>query len=182
LLEERAREVAQRLEGSDFVRIITHIDTDGICAGTVARSTLDREGIPNEIVFVKNLEPATIPDLVKDLPANGLIWFCDLGSGSLPELEGTPCVITDHHVPRYPTVSVPQEKRGDLLAFTEEVESKRSSIVHLNPHESGVEGSNQISGAGVTYLVSLEMSKENDDLSIFAVVGAVVLTKRKQEA
>jgi RecJ-like exonuclease len=173
LLEDRAREVALRLKKSDFVRVITHIDTDGISAGAVAKSALDREGIANEIIFVKSLEPGTIPDLTKDLPENGLIWFCDLGSGSLPELEGIACVITDHHEPRYPTVSVPQEKRGDLLAFTEEVESQETSITQLNPHDFDIEGSNQISGAGVTYLVALEMNKANEDLSIFAVVGAV---------
>ena len=170
---DRAKEVALRVKNSDFVRVITHIDTDGISAGAVAKSALDREGISNEIIFIKNLGPGNVPEITKDLPENGLIWFCDLGSGSLPELEGVPCVITDHHEPRYPQVSVPQEKRGDLLAFTKEVESKETSVLQLNPHDFDIEGSNQISGAGVTFLVAKEMNDKNLDLSAFAVIGAV---------
>jgi len=172
-LQSRASEIADRVKEMDFVRVVTHIDSDGVGAGAVAKKALDREGIESEIIFVRNLDPRNVKELITDLPPNGLVWFCDLGSGMLPELEGTTCVVTDHHRPRYPTVSVPQEKRGDLLAFSEEVGSSTTSVLQLNPHDFDIDGSIQISGAGVTYLVAREMNELNLDMSVFAVVGAV---------
>jgi RecJ-like exonuclease len=44
---------------------------------------------------------------------------------------------------------------------------------HVNPHLFGLDGSTEVSGAGVTYLVAKKMDPGNKDLSALAVVGAV---------
>jgi RecJ-like exonuclease len=43
----------------------------------------------------------------------------------------------------------------------------------VNPHEFGVDGATEISGAGLAYLVARKMSLTNIDLSALAVVGAL---------
>jgi single-stranded-DNA-specific exonuclease len=43
---------------------------------------------------------------------------------------------------------------------------------HLNPHLFGLDGTFEISGAGLTYLVSRTVDKKNMDLSTLAIVGA----------
>jgi len=59
-------------------------------------------------------------------------------------------IITDHH----------------------ECQKNSDKKFHLNPHLFNYNGSYEISGAGVTYLVSKAIDKKNMDLSKLAIVGA----------
>ena len=49
----------------------------------------------------------------------------------------------------------------------------RSGIAHLNPHSYGMDGSYEVCGAGMTYLLSKAVDPSNTDLAYLAVVGAV---------
>ena len=158
---------------SSFVRIVSHIDADGICCAAIAKASLQRAGTDVEVMFLKSLTPGGIAELGTGLPPGGLVWLCDLGSGLLPRLEGLDCVITDHHRPVYASVDVPASKRRDILSFTQAVTDRPSTLTHLSPHEWGVDGTTEISGAGVTYLVAREMSPQNEDLAVLAIVGAL---------
>ena len=62
-MEAVAREIAERLRASPSVRIVTHIDTDGITGGAIASESLDRAGLPHEVAFVKTLDEAVIADI-----------------------------------------------------------------------------------------------------------------------
>src|SRR2546427_6337637 len=62
-MEAVAHEIAERLRPAPFVRIVTHIDTDGITGGAIASEALDRAGISHEVAFVKKLDEAVITDL-----------------------------------------------------------------------------------------------------------------------
>jgi RecJ-like exonuclease len=73
-----------------------------------------------------------------------------LGSGTLSEFYGYRVAISDHHEPR-----------------------GIGTALHLNPHLYGKDGSYEVSGAGVTYLIAKEMDARNVDLSALAIVGAV---------
>src|SRR5512137_2006689 len=95
-MREDARKVAAILRGREKVKVVTHIDADGICAGAIASLSLDRAGVKNEVGFVKQLDPES---LAKVQDGGTLLWFTDLGSGSLDMLKGLECVITDHHTP-----------------------------------------------------------------------------------
>lgn len=141
-----------RKHSAEGIKIYTHIDADGICAGAIISKALDRENISHKISFVKQLEPV----LIEGLEPDGLTIFCDMGSGQLALLEkkfrGKDALVMDHHQPNG------QEWEG---------------LVHVNPHLHGYNGGTEISAAGVTYLVAKELNKKNSDLSPIAIVGAV---------
>ena len=146
-MREDAQRVAGILRRQKKVRVVTHIDADGICAGAIASLSLDRAGIPNDVEFVKQLDP----DSVSRVRDNGsLLWFTDLGSGSLDMLDGIDCVITDHHTPNG-SVDVPS----------------------VNPHLHGLSGAAELSGAGAAFLVARALDGANTDLAALAIVGAV---------
>ncbi|MGC8608416.1 MAG: single-stranded DNA exonuclease RecJ, partial [Thermoplasmata archaeon] len=55
LLFESARSAYEELSGKDRIVIVSHIDADGLSSSAIAKFTLDRSGINNEIVFLKNI-------------------------------------------------------------------------------------------------------------------------------
>lgn len=79
----------------------------------------------------------------------------DLGSAVASRLEGVRCIITDHRI------------------LDPSLGSERNADGHVNPHMFSIDGSSEISGSGVTYLVAKMMGRQNRDLSPLAVVGAV---------
>ncbi|UCE35900.1 MAG: DHH family phosphoesterase [Thermoplasmata archaeon] len=170
-LLSKAKEIADYIDKKDDVLIITHIDADGIAAGSIASLALKRKGIEHEIRFVKKLDESEVERVKNDNP--DLVWFTDLGSGSLPILDGLDAVITDHHVPA--KTELTREDRIDILKFASAIQngSNLNNNLHLNPHLIGLDGANDLSGAGSTYLVAKMMDKKNTDLSALAIVGAV---------
>ncbi|RLI86999.1 MAG: recombinase RecJ [Archaeoglobales archaeon] len=140
----KAREIAEVIRREGFVKIVTHIDADGITSGAIAFESLRRAGIDCEIEFLKKLDVDVIGD--------EFVWFTDLGSSCIREIvrSGLRCVITDHHVP-------------DGYYKNQ-----------LNPHDFGYDGSYDLSGSGATYLVSKFLNPVNHtDLIQLAIVGAV---------
>src|SRR2546425_5669645 len=55
-MEAVAHEIAERLRPAPFVRIVTHIDTDGITGGAIASETLHPARISHKITLVKKPE------------------------------------------------------------------------------------------------------------------------------
>ncbi len=163
---EKAKQIANEISSCDSVKIVSHIDADGITSASIAFKVLKRADIKTEVKFVKQLDVSQIENLKKSFNQD-MIWFTDLGSGQLKDLEGLNCVITDHHEPQGEIDSVPLEKRGNILNY------HQTSILELNPHRFGLDGAKEISGAGTTYLVARAMDSRNIDLSKLAVVGAV---------
>jgi single-stranded-DNA-specific exonuclease len=144
LSEETAR-AAERLRSADRVTVVTHIDADGICAGAVASTALDRLGIVHEVRFLKKLDEPALETLRGE---KSLVWFTDLGSGQLHMMHGLDCVVCDHHVPSG-LAEPARAQRGDL------------------------DGGKQLSGAGATYLVARELDQRNESMAGVAIVGAV---------
>lgn len=157
-----AGEIADILRECSSVRIIAHIDADGISSASIASLALEREGIPHQVRFVKKLGPEEIDDILKE--RTGTVWFVDLASGSYSRLLDSDVVICDHHVPDLKRKDRPSRGQNRLYNFIS---------CHLNPHLFGIDGSSEISGAGVTYFVAKEMDGKNRDLSALAIVGAV---------
>lgn len=149
--ESSAAVAAEMLLSSTSVLVVGHIDADGITAASIACIALDRAHIPHEVMFVKKLDALEI-DRASAHPAEK-VWFVDLGSGALSALDSERFIITDHH-------RVDPGGRADRKG-------------HVNPSVFGMDGSSEISGAGVTYVVAKRMGSVNDDLSALAVVGAV---------
>lgn len=163
-MEAVAQEIAERLRAAPFVRIVTHIDTDGVTGGAIASEALDRAGIRHEVAFVKKLDEAVLTDAKRQ--GTPLTWFIDLGAGMLHAFHGLDAVITDHHVPT--ERAIPKVLRGDLIRFAE----SQDRVLMLNPHLNG-EGSDVASGAGCAYAVAKALDRKNTDLACVAIVGAV---------
>ena len=150
---------ANGLSKAKSVLIITHIDADGITAGSIANITLERLGIQHRVLFQTKITEETI-DIVNNAPEE-FVWICDLGSGYLSEFDRSNLIITDHHVPDPKW----RKKQTVLDSF--------ASVDHLNPHSYGFDGSYQVSGSGMTYLLSKKIDQKNIDLAYLAVIGAI---------
>lgn len=166
-LLQKAKEIKDHIRKQNEILIVTHIDADGIAAGSIASKALKRVGIEHVVRFVKKLDENEINKIRNENPQ--MVWFTDLGSGALPMLNGLDVVITDHHVPV--KNEIPREDRTNILKFADAVFDNHT--FHLNPHLFGLDGANDLSGAGTTYLVAKMMDKKNSDLAALAIVGAV---------
>lgn len=147
-LLKRASELANIIKNSKEIHIVTHIDADGIAAGAIAIQTLKRLGKKHSIECIKQLDNLVLEHLKNE--NHELVWFTDLGGSISKNSSDINKVITDHH----------------------SCSDDGNCSFHLNPHFFDLDGSFQISGAGVTYLVSKAIDNNNIDLSFLAVVGA----------
>ncbi len=150
---------AAGLRKAKSVLIVSHIDADGISAGAIATMTVDRLGIDHRTVFIPKITAESI-EMINTAPED-YVWICDLGSGYLSEFSRSNLIITDHHVPDPKW----RKKQTVLDSFVD--------IDHLNPHVYGHDGSYEVCGAGMTYLLSKAVDANNIDLAYLAVVGAV---------
>jgi RecJ-like exonuclease len=144
----RAKQLAKTITKVNQVHIVTHIDADGIAAGSIALQSLQRLNKDVSIECVKQLDEVIMNRLFQ--AQHQLVWFTDLGSSISGDYPRISKVITDHHL------------------CSKEVDFP----YHLNPHLFGFDGSYDLSGAGATYLVARELAKDNRDLAALAVVGA----------
>ncbi|NLL94918.1 MAG: DHH family phosphoesterase [Thermoplasmatales archaeon] len=149
---------AERVAAADDVFVVAHIDADGISAAAIAALTLDRLGKKRRVGFYPKFDGDAAGD-VNSSPES-LVWIVDLGSGYLSSIKRDGVLVTDHHVPERNW----RKGQTQLDSF--------NAVVHVNPHEFGFDGSTEISGAGVTYLVSRAVDPANADLAYLAVIGA----------
>lgn len=133
---------------ADTTKIYSHIDCDGISAGAILSILLDRLNKPHEIEFV-NL------DRLDDLELNhDLTIFSDLGSGQPVNKniqDNQKIIILDHHPP---------------------LRNKQTpQYLEINPHHFNIDGSYDICGGGLCYLLAKEFGFK--DLSWIGVLAAV---------
>ena len=141
---------AEQIVAAPEITIISHIDADGIASEAILSQAITRLEIPVRSVFVRQLEPLTMPQVPSD---TSLKIFTDLGAGQqnlLFErgLSDKEVLIIDHHV------SQPVERK-----YTQ---------VNCLPY-----GYTRMSAAGVTYLVAKQMDCSNTDLAKLAIIGNV---------
>jgi len=152
--EEAAGLIKRTVEDDGFVHVVSHLDADGLAAAGVIGTALARLGATFRVRIERWLDERVLRSIVADKP--GLIVFCDFGSGDLPLLNsclsGRWAVVLDHHQP---------------------IGEADASIVHVSPHVFGVDGSRDLSAAGVAYFVARALDKINIDLACVAVVGAL---------
>src|SRR3989344_416360 len=102
------------------IRIVAHLDSDGISACSILIKALKRE----RVNFVSSIVKQIDDNLLKELKSEPYktIFFIDLGSGYLDEINEAlkkNIFILDHHKP-------------------EKESNKNLDIIHLNPHLYGV--------------------------------------------
>ena len=135
------------------IHAVSHFDADGICAGSIAYKALKLLNKDFDIEFIKQLEEDELKRIA-EVDAD-LFLFTDLGSGQLDNirkhLPGKTIVIADHHEPQ-----------------GEEWEN----LHHLNCHLVDIDGKDEVSGAGVTYILMKHLTKEICPYVYLALVGA----------
>jgi len=138
------------------VRLISHLDADGICSAAILSNALNNENIPYKLSIVKQLGEEVLSMLQSE--EYQFIIFSDLGAGQLELIKkflpDKDILILDHH-------SIEE----DLVL--------PKNIFMVNPHQHGIDGSSEISGSGVCYFFSKTLNDKNVEMSHIAIVGAI---------
>jgi len=145
----------KELDKKETIRLVSHLDADGICAAAIMIKALNTDNRKYSVSIVQQLTNEVIDGLSKE-PYNYFV-FTDLGSGQLSYIKkkfiGKQIFILDHHVPEKVRVG--------------------NNIVQVNPHLFGIDGGKEISGAGVVYLFARSLNKKIDELAHISIIGAV---------
>ncbi|MBU0898528.1 MAG: DHH family phosphoesterase [Nanoarchaeota archaeon] len=162
MLEKIESMISMAKEIADVIRsypgkihLVSHYDCDGITSAAIITKALFREGKDFRVSFVKQLKEDMIKGMSND--EEKLIIFTDLGSGYLDVIskhllsEERKIIIADHH-----------QTEGD---------DKNNNLLHINSMKFGME--ENVSGAGVAYMIARSLNPENIDLSALAVIGAI---------
>ncbi len=141
-------------ESNQMIHVVSHLDADGLAAAGIMGKALSRLDATFRIRIERWIDEKILDNILEGKPS--LLVFTDFGSGDLEQLNlklsNMPVAILDHH------------------QFTGEASS---SFVHVNPHIYGIDGSKDLSAAGVTYFVARTLDRSNLDMAAVAVVGAL---------
>jgi len=156
------------------INVYTHLDADGLSSGAILGKALYREKIPFQITVLRQLEKKEISKISKKVQDyENFLIFSDFGSGQYLELlvelvnrlGFSSFLILDHHIPQ--NVS----NKEEIKSIEEIYENTRNW--HINPYFYEIDGSNEISGAGLCYYFAKTLNQLNIDLSPLAIVGAI---------
>jgi single-stranded-DNA-specific exonuclease len=144
---------SQEITKNKEIGVASHVDADGLTSAAIICTALERLGIEHKPMFFRQLDGLAL-DKIADLGLD-LVIFTDLGSGMVREIcaRRIRAIIVDHHKPGPQGISEP--------------------VAHINPHLLGADGANQLSGSGTSFILASALSKDNEDLSGLAIVGAV---------
>jgi len=133
------------------VRVIGHVDADGISAASIIAIAIARAGY-NFHVSIKRTEANLIDEIEKE--ENELIIFVDIGSSYLEEMEKLKCnvMVLDHHL-----------MEGEVP----------SNVMYVNARLYGLDGSREACGASIAYAFAMAMDERNVDLSQLAIAGII---------
>ena len=151
---EAAKIILGHVKKGDVIHISSHVDADGISAGGIIGKALLRAGGKFRLRLERWMDEKVADRIANEHPA--LTIFTDMGSGYLDllgeRLVNRDVIILDHHKP---IIELPV------------------GFIQVNPHTYGINGTRDISGAGVAYFTAKALNKNNIDLACLAVVGAL---------
>ena len=149
-----AAEAFKAIDKKEVIRLVSHLDADGISACAVMIKLLNNDNRKYSVSIVPQLNKGIISQLASE-PYNCFI-FTDIGSGVLSDinetLKGRKVFILDHH-------------------STEKTEAE--NVVFVNPHTCGIDGGKEISGAGVVFKFACAVDKGMEELAHIAIIGAI---------
>jgi len=135
------------------ILVVTHLDADGLCSGSIVFAALMRKGANAVLRSVPDLDQRSIAALGSQ--GFDFYIFTDLASTLVKELEAAfqgRCLVLDHH-------QIPEEDAGN------------PSVV--NAWRYGFDGGNESCSSAMAYFFASVLDAANDDLSPLAVVGAL---------
>ncbi len=149
-LIELAKKAAEEIRKAEKIEVVSHFDCDGIASAAIISRALERAGKTFGVNIAKQIKPELIEKIREKNPE--LVIFTDLGSGYLEDVEKLDCkiIIADHHI-------IKKDKQN-------------KNLIHINPELFGIK---TLSGACVTYVLAREMSSQNKDMAVIAIVGAI---------
>ena len=151
---EAAKLISACVSEDGFIHVVSHLDADGLAAAGVIGQALFRLGASFRVRIQQWVDEKIVSEVTADKPA--LTILTDLGSGYLnvlnERLSDHRIIVLDHHEP---------------------VGEAAANVFQVNPHLRGIDGSKDVSGAGVAYSVARELDDGNRDLAAIAVVGAL---------
>lgn len=156
--KKKAKEAADFLKEIDKkkpIRVISHIDCDGICSAAILIKALTQDNRMYSLTNVQQLNRKVLEELSKE--NFDVFIFTDLGSGLIKSIaeffKGKKVIILDHH----------------------ELESKEEfpGMMHVNPHLFSIDGSKEISGSGVVYYFASFVHPHCAKFAHIAVIGAI---------
>ena len=156
-LKHFCENLTTRIEDGNEVAIITHLDADGITAGSIMAMALRRMGARYSVRAISEINSS----VVESMKADGRDFYVitDLGGGwasSLRKALDNKWVIIDHH------------------EITEqEIKTEDEDNQILNPWKFGIDGGREVSAGGMAYMVASVLDSRNRDLSGIAIVSAV---------
>lgn len=158
LFDEQLKNAAESFRNSnkkETVRLVSHLDADGISACSIMIKLLNNDNRKYSVSTVQQLNRAVLSQLASE-PYNFFI-FTDIGSGVINDikelLKGKKVFVLDHH----------------SIEGIDDFEG----IVFVNPHTCGIDGGKEISGAGVVFKFACAVDKSMEELAHIAIVGAI---------
>ena len=151
--ESVSRETLKLSAQGKKILIVTHIDADGLCSGSVIYSALTRKGANVALRTVPDLDPKTVADLAAQ--GHDFYIFSDLASTLIPEVEGAlggRFLVIDHHE-------------------ISDADAANSSV--MNAWAFGYDGGREACSSTMAYFFAISLDPTNRDLSPLAIVGAL---------
>ena len=138
------------------IRVVGHLDADGLCASAIMINALIRLNRRYSLTTLPTITEEILKEVNEE--SEEYLVFVDLGSGNVDALgkilAQKKIYVLDHH---------------QLQS-----ETKYENIVQVNPHIYGIDGSVEISGAGVVFMFTQYLTdNKNTDMSRIAIVGAI---------
>lgn len=142
----RCEEAAQILRCTEKVTVFGHRDADGICAAIIVK-----EAFPSADITVRIIRHGTTLSQIAEESRGTFPVFVDYGSSEVDAISELfdDFLILDHH---------PVSRDHDRL---------------VNPWQHGIDGTRELSGAGVAYFVARAAHDRNRSLAHIALVGAM---------
>jgi RecJ-like exonuclease len=138
------------------IRVIGHLDADGICASAIMINALIKLNRRYSLTTL----PTITEELLKDVndESEDYMVFVDLGSGTIDAvgkmLPSKTIFVLDHH---------------QLQS-----ETHYANVTQINPHIFGIDGSCEISGSGVVFMFTQYLTNyKNVEMSRIAIIGAI---------
>ncbi len=144
-----SKELARALNRHKTVRLISHLDADGITSAAIMVKLLKEFNKEFHLTIVKQLTDEIIQKL--KLEEYEFYIFTDLGSGKIEELEkmDKEVFVIDHH----------------------QIIGEPKKVKLFNPYLFNVNGSTEASGSVCTYLIAKEFGI--NEIAHLAIVGAI---------
>lgn len=133
--------------------VLGHLDADGIASASIIAKAILRKNGRFIVRIINNLKPKTVYELKEE--GYDFYIFCELGAGigrQIKEVLDDKWIVIDHH----------------------QIDEDEKNIDNvINSWQFDIDGTREISAAGMSYIVALTMGKNNMDLSYLAIIGAL---------